>query len=67
MQKNRIFFWLLVSSLNSSCQAGRGDTSADKIERDTQYVDDDGDGFTEFEGDCDDGDNSIYPDAEVPD
>jgi hypothetical protein len=27
------------------------------------YVDTDGDGFTENQGDCDDNDNSIYPGA----
>ena len=37
-------------------------------EEDPLYVDDDGDGYTEYDGDCDDSDPSIHPDAsEQPD
>jgi hypothetical protein len=42
------------------------DDSVDVVEEefvDPLYTDDDGDGFSEFEGDCDDADDGIYPGA----
>ena len=38
------------------------------VDEDTIYSDDDGDGYSEFGGDCDDGDSTVFPGAEeIPD
>ncbi|MCP4807976.1 MAG: hypothetical protein GY913_32155 [Proteobacteria bacterium] len=47
---------------------GKDNDCDDLVDEGTLGYDDDGDGFTELDGDCDDDDESINPDAEdVPD
>ena len=60
--------WMLLAA--TSCSPGKTDTATEEVEQETAGeadpldTDDDGDGFTENEGDCNDEDGRVYPGAE---
>ena len=65
--KGEAMSWLLISSILMACSDGF-DTKGAQIDTssgDEDFnVDNDGDGFTPNEGDCDDEDETVNPDAE---